>query len=86
MPVVIIMLAAAYLSARTIVTIVALLAFCKFIAKSRSSCLHLHYSKDNKLYKEFIERSNIASLKFEPYIFAPTATPQGIFYLLSESF
>ena len=45
MPVVIIMLAAAYFSTRTIIAFVSFFAICKFIARSRRDYLHLSYDK-----------------------------------------
>ena len=83
---VIIMLAAAYFETTTIVAIVAFFALCKYIARGRKSKLTLHYCKENKLYKEFVEKSNITQLSYEPYLFAPTPGPQGIFYLFAEEF
>ena len=86
MPVLIIMAAAAYFSTTTLIAIFGFFAFLKFISRGRSSNLHFNYDKGNKLFNEFIQRSNITKLKFEPYIFAPTPAPQGIFYLLSETY
>lgn len=86
MPVVIVMLAAAYFSTRTIVAIVAILATLKFIAWRRSSRMRFNYNKENKLFNEFMEKSTISQLKFEPHILAPTPALQGIIYLLAETF
>ena len=36
-----------------------------------SSGLELRYSKDNKLFCEFVESSKITKLWFQPYILAP---------------
>ena len=72
MPVLIIMLAA-YLSREVVMLIVGILVLLKFIARQRRSNLEMRYDKDSKLFKEFVEKTNIADIKYEPHIFAPTA-------------
>ena len=85
MPIVIIMLAAAYFSKTTIIAFICILVMLKLIARGRSSCLTFHYDKDNKLYKEFIEKTDIANLKYEPHLFGPTPGPQGFIYITMET-
>lgn len=60
-------------------------AFCKIVAYLRSSGLELRYSKHNELFQEFVEKTKIAKMSFEPYLFGPTPICQGAFYILSET-
>ena len=73
-----------YLESLTAKLIISFCFLAKLLAYSRSSGVELHYSKENKLFKEFDEKSKIKKMKFEPYLWAPHAIQQGFFYLLSE--
>ena len=80
----VLMLAMAYFDRTTAIICVAVLVILKLVAYMRSSKLTLLYAKDNELFKEFVEKSNISTLKFEPYILAPTPVPQGVLYIMKE--
>ena len=43
----------------------------KLFAYLRSSGLELHFSKDDNLFSEFVEKSKIMKMKYEPYLWAP---------------
>ena len=62
------------------------LVLLKIIAVSKASRLQLHYNKDNKLFTEFVAKSNISKLRFEPHILSPTPIPQALLYLAKEVF
>ena len=80
----IISLAGAYFENNLLRILFGFLAICKIVAYMHSSGLELRYSKDNKLFKEFCDKSRITKLRFEPYIFAPIAFFQAFVYLFSE--
>ena len=56
----------------------------KLFAYWRSSKLEFHFSKTNNLFSEFVEKSKIKKMKYEPYLWAPHNLQQGIFYVVSE--
>lgn len=56
----------------------------KLVARSKRSKLELLYDKSSPLFKEFVEKSDIAHLVYEPYLFAPHSVLQGIFYIVCE--
>ena len=64
-------LAGAYFENNLLRILFGFLAICKIVAYMHSSGLELRYSKDNKLFCEFVESSNITKLWFQPYILAP---------------
>ena len=73
-----------YLESPIAKAIIGFLFLAKLLAYSRSSGLELHYCHANELFKEFVEKSKIRQMKFEPYLWAPHSIQQGFFYLLSE--
>ena len=80
------MLAAAYYFEKTtIAIIVAFIVFCKVLSYRNKKNLELRYSEKNKLFAEFVKNTNIATLEFQPYVFAPLPLLQGIFYLVAEA-
>ena len=82
----IIMAAAAFFETRTIVFWTVFLVICKIITYRRKKQLELRYDHSNELFKEFIAKSEISKMEYEPYIFAPTPGLQGFVYLLMETF
>ena len=84
MPIGIIILAVAYLDRQTAAILLGFSVLCKLVAYLRSTQLLLQYSNSNPLFKEFVEKTEIATMKFECYIFAPTPVLQSIIYLIKE--
>ena len=64
--------------------LLAIVALCKVISYMEGSELELRYSENNELFKEFIAKSKIAKLRFEPYLFGLTPLMQGVFYMVME--
>ena len=50
----------------------------------RTQPLELFYSKKNALFQEFVQKTGISKLAFQPYILAPTPAIQGLLYLFSD--
>ena len=63
----------------------ATLALMKVVSYAQGSGLELRYSKDNALFKEFVAKSKITQLRFEPFLFGLTPLCQGIFYMIAET-
>ena len=66
----------------------AILIFClvaKIIAKWQTRGLELVYDKSNPLFQEFVEKSNIKKLRFEPYFLGLSPFFQSFFYLIAET-
>ena len=57
---------------------------CKLVSYIRTTPLQLYYWKENGLFKEFVEKTEISRLIFKPHMFAPTPALQSIFYLICE--
>ena len=64
--------------------LLALVALCKLISYMQSSELEIRCSENNELFKEFIAKSKIAKLRFEPYLFGLTPFMQAISFLIME--
>ena len=65
-------LIACYFQSVYVYALVSLLAIAKLIAYSRGGLLELHYDESQEsLTKEFVERSRIRKMSFEPYLWAP---------------
>ena len=62
------------------------LAVLKIVTYTQSSDLELRYSQKNQLFKEFVEKTDITKMRFEPYLLSPTPLSQGIVYMLLETF
>ena len=80
----IVILIAAYFSSTKILIAVCVFCGLKLIALMQRSNLELCYDKDNKLFKDFVSKSNIKQLVYEPHILAPSPALQGIVYLIYE--
>ena len=78
------MILAAYCSNTTCIICFTLFAALKLYARSLKSKLELSYDKSNKFFNEFLEKSSIRQLEYEPFILAPGPVFQGIFYLAYE--
>ena len=84
MPILIIMALAPFVSPMTIAAIFGALFLLKVFSWSMKAKLELIYSKDNELFNDFVKKSNISVLQFEPYIFAPLPFCQAFFYLIKD--
>ena len=66
----ILILAAAMLDRSTVLILAAFLLLCKLCTYRWRSPLELHYDKKNKLFQEFVKKTNITTMEYEPYILA----------------
>ena len=69
---------------QTMLILAAFLLLCKLVAYLRTAHLQLYYPKENSLFKEFVEKSDISKMTFEPNIFAPNSLFQAVFFLFKE--
>ena len=48
--------------------------------------MHLRYSKNNQLMNEFVEKSEISRMEYEPHLLGANPIIQSIIFLIKESF
>ena len=58
----------------------------KLLARLQKKNLNLAYSKKNTLMSEFVRKSRISTIQFEPFTFGVTPLMQTIVYILYEMF
>ena len=58
----------------------------KLLARLQKRGLNLAYSKKNSLMNDFVKKSRIATIQFEPFTFGITPIMQTIVYILYELF
>lgn len=57
----------------------------KFASYMRRHKLELTYDKSNKLFSEFVDKSNISTMEYETFPMAPTPPFQALCYLVKEA-
>ena len=69
-----------------IISVVTIFVIAKLLARLQKKRLRLAYSKRNPLMSDFVKKSRIATIQFEPFTFGITPLMQTIAYLLYELF
>ena len=69
-----------------IISILTIFVIAKLLARLQKKRLRLAYSKRNPLMSDFVKKSRIATIQFEPFTFGITPIMQTIAYLLYELF
>lgn len=68
------------------ISLLAVFLIAKLLARLQKKRLRLAYSKKNPLMNEFVRKTRIATIEFEPFTFGITPVMQTIVYILYELF
>lgn len=78
-------LAFVYFTSVTMRVLLSAVALLKVIAYLQGSGLELRYSGKNELFREFVAKSEITRMWFEPYFLSLTPLAQGVIYMVAET-